>query len=104
MRPVTLGSPRDQADFYQWALRALRQIEQASNDTLINDASSSGAALATCAGATANQFAYFTDETHTAFADIGTIYGAYTATPGTITGYITVKDAGGTSRKIAVTT
>lgn len=29
--------------------------------------------------------------------------GTYTGTPGSITGYITVKDAGGTSRKLAVT-
>ena len=67
MRPVTLGSPRGQDDFYKWALGAFRQIEQASNDTLTDDASSSGAALATCAGATADEIAYFTDETHTAF-------------------------------------
>ena len=31
-------------------------------------------------------------------------FGTYTATPGTITGYITIKDSGGTSRKLAVTT
>ena len=70
MRPVTLGAPRGQADFYTWALGAFRQIEQASNDTLTDDASSSGAALATCAGAAADQIAYFTDETHTAFTDL----------------------------------
>ena len=30
-------------------------------------------------------------------------FGTYTGTPGSITGYITIKDSGGTSRKIAVT-
>ena len=30
-------------------------------------------------------------------------FGTYTATPGAITGYITILDSGGTSRKIAVT-
>lgn len=34
----------------------------------------------------------------------GISVGTYTATPGTITGYITINDAGGTPRKIAVTT
>jgi|ERR1035437_131906 hypothetical protein len=70
MRPVTLGSPSDPAHFDEWALSAFRQIEQASNDTLQNDTSSSGSALATVVGASANQIAYFTSETATAFTNL----------------------------------
>jgi hypothetical protein len=70
MRPVTLGSPSGSSDFERWALAAFRQIEQASNDTLRNDASSSGSALATVTGAAANQFVYFKSQTTTDFATV----------------------------------
>lgn len=51
-------------------MAALKEIERASLDTLQNDTSSSGNALATVHGAAANQFVYFTAEVTTAFATV----------------------------------
>lgn len=64
MRPVTLhtfGIKDPQV------VAALKEIERASNDTLQNDQSSSGGAMATLIGAAANQIAYFTGQYTTAY-------------------------------------
>lgn len=70
MRPVNLGNapqPAANDSFGAWVLAALKQVEAASNDILQNDASSSGAAMATVHGAAADEIVYYTDETHTDF-------------------------------------
>lgn len=70
MRSVNLGNapqPAANDSFGAWVLAALKQVEAASNDTLQNDASSSGAAMATVHGAAADEIVYYTDETHTDF-------------------------------------
>jgi hypothetical protein len=69
MRPVNLilGGVKDPI-----VLAALLEIQRASNDTLQNDTSSSGGAIATMTGATlasgGPELPYFTDQYHTAFA------------------------------------
>jgi len=72
LRPVQLGVPvgRDEKAWKDWVTTSINKIAQASNDTLINDTSSSGNALATVVNAQANQFAYFTGPTTTAFANL----------------------------------
>lgn len=69
MKPVTLGArlPGDEG-WKHWVESALRTLELASQDTLQNDTSSSGSALATVTGAAADQIAYFTGPTATAFS------------------------------------
>lgn len=73
MRPVTLGAgpaPPIDDPFLRWIADALREIEAASQDTLQDDTSSSGNALATVHDAAADQVAYFVSETETAFMTV----------------------------------
>lgn len=64
MRPVTL----DLSQIKDPAVKAaLTEIQRASIDTLQNDTSSSGAAMSTLIGAAADEIAYFTGPTTTAF-------------------------------------
>lgn len=71
MRPVTisLNGIKDPQ-----VAAALQEIERASQDTLQNDTSSSGSAMATLTGAAADEVAYFTSQYTTAFASL-TAYG-----------------------------
>lgn len=64
MRPVTLdlGGVNDPK-----VAAALLEVQRASQDTLQNDTSSSGSAMATLIGAAADEIAYFTSSTTTAF-------------------------------------
>lgn len=80
MRPVVLGNapqPSGGDPFARWVLAALKEIERASSDTLVNDPSSSGTAIATLAGGTNNQFPYLTSGTVAALAGVGLVLGGY---------------------------
>lgn len=69
MRPVTL----DLSQVQDAAVKAaLMEIQRASVDTLQNDTSSSGSAMATLIGAAADEIAYFTGPTSTAFTALST--------------------------------